>query len=237
MRIPRRWPPLLFGLVLVACSHPSPELTVRERTVNDTNTIEATSYYTADKTVSINPRQRTIVDLGAKTVTMIDLQSKSYAVTSFDDMRKQGEAMRQRFESAPPEQRERLTGGDPAVTTTPTGRSETIAGHEAKEYTIEVGPVSGQVWVAESITVPASKPTWDKESAAIRAFARPVDRYADAMAALPGLVLRRVTTITSGDRKSVTTTEVVELSAQGPPPEALVVPEGFNKVNLPGFGG
>jgi hypothetical protein len=227
---------LAFALLLVPAARAAGgDLTVRERIVSDGKTAESTTYYTADKNVSDGPRQRTVVDLTAKTVTMIDKESHSYAVATFDAMLQQGETMRQRVESAPPDVRQRMTGGDVSVTTKPTGKTEKIAGRDAKQYTIEAGPVSGEVWVAEDVKAPAGKEAWDKQSAKIRPFARPADRFADAIVALPGLPMRKVTTVTAGDRKSVTTIEVVEVSEKAPPPEALAVPEGFNLVKLPGL--
>jgi hypothetical protein len=224
-----------FALLLVPAARAAGgDLTVRERTVIDGKTIESTNYYTADKSVTDGPRQRTVVDMTAKTVTMIDKASRSYAVTTFDAMLQQGETMRQRVESAPPDVRQRMTGGDVSVTTKPTGKTEKIAGRDAKQYTIEAGPVSGEVWVAD-VKTPAGKDAWDKESAKIRPFARPVDRFADAILALPGLPMRKVTTVTAGDRKATTTSEVTEVSDQSPPLDALTVPEGFNLVKLPGF--
>jgi hypothetical protein len=224
-----------FALLLVPAARAAGgDLTVRERYVTDGQTTEVTNYYTADKSINDGPRQRTVVDMTAKTVTMIDKASHSYAVTTFDSMLQQGETMRQRVESAPPDVRQRMTGGDVSVTTKPTGKTEKIAGRDAKQYTIEAGPVSGEVWVAD-VKMPAGKDAWDKQSAKIRPFARPTDRFADAILALPGLPMRKVTTVTAGDRKSTTTSEVTEVSEQSPPPDALTVPEGFNLVKLPGF--
>src|SRR5262249_39731238 len=121
--------PVAFALLLLSAARAAGgDLTVRERIGTDRKTSETTAYYPADKNVSDNPRQRTVVDLTAKTVTMIDKDSHSYAVTSFDALLQQGETMRQRVETAPPDVRQRMTGGEVSVTTTPTGKTEKIAG-------------------------------------------------------------------------------------------------------------
>lgn len=211
-------------------------LMVRERTNANGSVTEITTYYTADKAVTDGPRQRTVVDLTAKTVTMVDKAARSYAVAPFDAMRRQGETMRQRFASMPEEQRKKIAGDGAEAKTTPTGKSETILGRPAKEYEIRSGPVTGLVWIAEGVTVPAAKPAWDKEQAGMRPYTRPIDGYSDAVAAMKGLAVRKATTMTvDGTPKAISEQEIVEIEEMVPPAEMLTVPEGFNKVGLPGL--
>src|SRR4029453_9679347 len=88
---------LFTSLVVVAAAASAADkgLMVRERTNSNGKVMEVTTYYTADKRVIDAPRQRTIVDLSAKTMTMIDKAARSYTVTTFDAMRRRGDGMGQ----------------------------------------------------------------------------------------------------------------------------------------------
>jgi Domain of unknown function (DUF4412) len=233
---------LFTSLVVVAAAASAADkgLMVRERTNSNGKVMEVTTYYTADKTVIDAPRQRTIVDLSAKTMTMIDKAARSYTVTTFDAMRRQGDVMRQQLAAQPEDQRKKVLG--PAVEaaevkTQATGKSDTILGHPAKEYEVQAGPVSGLVWMAAGVAVPAAKQAWDKQQAAMRPFSRAMDRYTDAVAALGGFPVRTATTMkVEGTPDRVSEKEVLEIKEAAPPPDMLAVPEGFNKVTLPGLG-
>src|SRR5262245_39688122 len=227
---------LLLSLATPALAADATGLMVRERTNANGTVTEITTYYTADKVVTDAPRQRTVVDLTAKTVTMIDKSARSYAVAPFDALARQGETMKQRFAAMPEEQRKKIVGDAADAKITPTGKTETILGRPAKEYQISAGPVSGLVWVAESVAMPAAKAALDKEQAGLRPYVRAIDRYADAIAGMKGVAVRKATTITAdGTSKPISEQEVVELKEMPPPAEMLSVPEGFNKVGVPGL--
>jgi hypothetical protein len=227
----------LLALVLAAASvHAADGLLVRERTTANGSVTEVTTYYTADKVVTDAPRQRTVIDLTAKTVTLIDKAAKSYALVTFDALRRQGKTMRERFDAMPEDARKKMTGDGASATIKQTGKTATILDHPAKEYEIKSGPVSGLVWMAEDVKVPAAKPTWDKEQASMRPYARPVDNYGDAIAGLKGIAVRKATTLTAeGAQKPISEQEVAELREATPPADALTVPEGFSKTELPGL--
>ncbi len=235
-----RTPWILASLLCIAAACGGParptDLAVRERSSGGGRVAEQTTYYAGRKTVVDGERQRTVIDLDAKTITMIDKASKSYAVTTFDNVRGQGDALKKRFDALPPEEQQKMTGGDQPVTTKATGKTEQIAGYEATEYLVEVGPLSGSIWVTEAVEPPAVKHDWETTSSSMRGFTRIIDRFSDALLGLKGLPLRKVITTTRGDDKSVGTTEVLEVIASPVPAEMLTVPEGYNKVALPGQG-
>ena len=53
---------------------------------------------------------------------------------------------------------------------------------------------------------------------------------------MKGVVVRKATTMTvDGTPKPISEQEVVELKETAPPADVLGVPEGFNKVALPGI--
>jgi hypothetical protein len=227
---------LVLALASTAVAADATGLMVRERTNANGAVTEVTTYYTADKVITDAPRQRTVVDLSAKTVTMVDKAAKSYAVAPFDAMGRQGEAMRQRFTAMPEEQRKKIVGDAADAKVKPTGKSETILGRPAKEYEISAGPVTGLVWVVEGVAVPAGRAAWEKQQSGIRPYVRPIDRYTDAIAGMKGVVVRKATTMTvDGTPKPISEQEVVELKETAPPADMLGVPEGFNKVALPGI--
>src|SRR4029453_14838040 len=87
---------LFTSLVVVAAASAADKGLMGPQATNPNGKVmEVTTYYTADKRVIDAPRQRTIVDLSAKTMTMIDKAARSYTVTTFDAMRRRGDGMGQ----------------------------------------------------------------------------------------------------------------------------------------------
>jgi hypothetical protein len=229
-------PVLLLALATPAAGGTfAKELMLRQRTygpAGPASAEEQRQYFSGDKIVVDDGRARSIVDLVARTWTLVDKRKKNYTVMPFDDLRRRGEAATKALERLPPEAR-RMLGLDVAVSVRPTGRTERIAGHTAKEYAIAAGPARGTVWVTEEIRLPAEAQEWEKLSASLGGPARPGGSLEAEIAKLAGLPLRTSMTVSLGPGKVETTTEVVEVREAPAPPEMLRIPEGFEKIAPP----
>src|SRR4029453_8479027 len=82
------------------------DLTLRQRTTTTSSgqsfTREERQYAHGDLLVIDAADTRTIVDVGAQTMTVADKQKKTYFVMTFDDMRPQAGAVRAPPEKVPP---------------------------------------------------------------------------------------------------------------------------------------
>src|SRR5262244_276601 len=131
---------VLSCLLLLAAAVDAKDLVVKQRsssgfgggTPND-----ETVYITDDKMVTDSAGVRTIVDLGKQDMTSIDKAQKTYTVVTFDDLRKQMDMLRQSLDSMPPDARKQMAAlfdDSQPVVIKETGKTETIAGHSAKEH-------------------------------------------------------------------------------------------------------
>jgi hypothetical protein len=203
-------------------------------------THEATQYWTANTMVTDSPDNRVIVDLGHETMTVADKRQKTYFTQTFAEMRQQAEAMKaamqKRMESMPPQAREMMDkmgmGPEAPVSVKSTGKSEKIAGYEAKEYTIEGGPMTASVWATDALTSPGGAKA--QEAMGKMMAGVPGSKFAQAFGQVKGVPLR--TTIRSaagGAHGFGSTTEVVEVSEKTAPAGVMEVPAGFKKVAAP----
>lgn len=223
---------LVLALVVPALARAA-DLTVRQQvtaTGPRTDTHEVTEYITATRRITDDPGHRTIVDLDAKTITMVDKAKHTYTVTTFDDLRQQMERASKRIDALPPEARKMLGGMSGDVTLEPTGRTERIAGYEAKEYAIRGGAISGSVWATDAITVPAKAADWERFRGAVGGPQGPGSRLGEAMAKLKGFSLRTQVRYSLGPMTGGFTTEVLSVSEQAPPPDVTEVPATARKV-------
>jgi hypothetical protein len=212
------------------------DLMLRQRTVARTGAAaqEQTQYFSGSKMVTDDRHRRSIVDLTAGTLTMLDKTKKTWMVMKFADLKRESERTAKRLTELPPETRKML-GLDAAVSLSPTGRSEEIAGHPAKEYAVRGGPTTGSVWVTDDIALPVEARDWGKLTASLGGPSQPGGRLAAEMAKLEGLPVRTSLTITVGQQKTEITTEVVEVKEMAPPPELLAVPADYRQVDPPEF--
>jgi hypothetical protein len=222
------------------------DLTLRQRVTTTgvrSDTHEATQYWTDNKMVTDSPDDRVIVDLGAQTMTVVDKRHKTYFTQTFAEMRQRSEAMRaemqKEMENLPPEAREMMgkmgTGplaAEPEISVKPTGKSEKIAGYEAKEYALEGGPMSASVWVTDVLQPPGGAK--GREALGKMVAGAPGSKLAQAIGGVNGVPLRTVVRSTAGPGKGFTSTiEVIEVSEKTPPADALEVPAGFRKIAAP----
>jgi len=249
---PRRVRPFLLAVV-VAFTVPAwasaKDLTLKERISVEgsaSKTRESMEYFVGNKMVTDDPHFRTITDLGAKTFTMINKDNKTYYTQTFDEIRQRMEGikaeMKKRMEELPPQTREMMAhmmGDEGSVTLKPTGKTEKIAGYEAKEYALESGQVSGNVWVSEALQPPMKEKDAEAYGKAMGSLGGPGGKLAEAMAKLKGLPLRSTIGMSMGPHKMMTTREVTEVSEKAPPADVLEIPAGFVKMSppAPGEGG
>jgi hypothetical protein len=240
---------LALSLIVAAGPADAKDLTLRQRLTTggpQSDSHESMQYWTTDKLINDDPDMRVIIDFAGETMTMIDKKRHSYHTQTFAQMRQRSEAaqaeMKKHMESLPPQAREMMDkmgmgskGTEVAVSVKPTGKSEKIAGYEANEYAMEVGPMRGSVWATEALQPPGG-------IKATEAFGRmlgsagPGAKISQAMLSVKGVPLR-TTMGSTGPHGFTTTTEVIEVSEKAPPPDVMQVPAGFKKTEQPEFGG
>ena len=223
---------LLMALALPQIGRAA-DLTIRQRVTTTgprAETHEATEYVTATRRITDDPAHRTIVDLDAKTLTLLDKAKKTYTVTTFDELRRQMEQARKQLDAMPPEARKMMGAMDAEVTLRPTGKTEKIAGYEAKEYALSGGPTTGAVWATEEIELPSKAEDWDKFRGAVGGANGPGSKLGEAMAKLKGFPLRTNVTYTMGPVTAGFATEVLSVAEQTAPPEMLTLPSDARKV-------
>lgn len=232
---------VVAALVVLGGAARADDLTLRQRTTTTaggkSHVREEMQYAHAGLLVIDAPDSRTIVDVDARTMTVADKAAKTYVVMTFDDLRRQAEAVQRRADRMPPDVQRMLDdmlGAGKAIALTPTGKQDTIAGYVAHEYALAGGPFRGSIWTTDAIAVPAGVRRWRELSASATAQAGPARPLAEALAQVKGMPLRTGMAATLGRDGSFTTAiEVLEVRRAAPPPDVLRVPPGFTKTAAP----
>jgi hypothetical protein len=237
---------LLLGALPVSAS----DLILRSRVSvsNREAPSQITQYWTAKRLVEDLERMRILVDLEARTVTVIHKSAKTYEVRTFEDFHRLGEEAAKQLEQTrkqlaemSPEARIRMPAmaramaamaeigpPGPAWTLKRTGRSERIAGHDAQEISISAGPIHGAAWVASKLQPPFNT----EDIAALRAATRGMPRFGlnpiDLFELERGVLLRSELTLPEPGGLTVTM-DVVEVKKEAPPAEIVGVPAGFTR--------
>jgi hypothetical protein len=216
------------------------DLTLRQRTTTTSSgqsfAREETQYAHGDLLVIDASDTRTIVDVTAQTMTIADKQKKTYFVMTFDDMRRQAEAVQSRAAKMPPDVKKMLDemlGVGAKITLKPSGKHDTIAGYDAAEYRLAGGPFHGSIWTTDAIATPDGVRRWRELSASATASAGPARPLAHALSQVQGTPLRVGMAATTGHGSFSTSTEVLEVSTEPVPSDVLQVPRGFTKVPTP----
>jgi hypothetical protein len=194
-------------------------------------------YVTSNKIVTDTPAQRTIVDLDAKNITSIDKTQKTYTVITVDELRQQMEMLKANLDSMPPDARKQMAAlfdDSQPVVIKETGKTETIAGHSAKEHTLSGGPYSGFVWTTEEIETP---PAFTKAKAMEGMRGGAARRLGEAMQNLKGFPLRTKIDMKTGGNAITMSNEVLDVREGAPPKDALTVPNGYAKAASRGMPG
>jgi uncharacterized protein DUF4412 len=220
--------------VLIAVSTPAwaeaKDLMLRLRTTITGKSEEAVQYWTTSKMVTDSPQLRTIIDLDAKTITRVTKKEKSYTTVTLDGARDLGK--RRDWSEGSMGLPLRTTALDSTLTLTPTGRTEKIAGYEAKEYAIAGGNSSGSVYVTEALDLGPNAQAFKKVAADLGGPGRSGGRLIQELAKVKGLALRKSLVRTVGTQKISTQVEVVEIAAKSPPADIWKVPHGFKNVQI-----
>lgn len=223
-------------LLLLASSAAAADLVVRQRSVSgfgDLPPSEETVYLAGDRIVTESDVMRTIVDLDKQTITTADKRKRTYAVLTFEELRAQMEALRRSVDKLPPEMRQQVSPlfeeGEP-VTVTPTGKSETIAGHKASEHKLAGGPYTGAVWTTTDIETPPEFKKWKSIEQSRGGAAR---RLGEALEKVAGFPLRTKLQVKTGAKPIELSNEVLEIREGSPPAEVTKIPEGYTKQAAP----
>ena len=195
-----------------------------------------TEYITDTRRITDDPEHRTIVDLDAKTITMLDKKQNTYTVTTFDELHRQMDEARKHLDALPPEARRMMQGSGGDVSLEPTGKTEKIAGYDAREYAIRGTGISGSVWVSEAISTPAKAADWDRFRGAVGGQMGPGAKLGEAMAKVNGFALRTQVRYATGPVASGFDTEALSVAQQSPPADVTTLPANARKL-APGTAG
>jgi hypothetical protein len=231
-----------IGLLLVSTAF-GKDLSVRYR-VTETGADGSTekqyeigTYWAGSLYVSDEPSMRKIIDAKEETITIVRKTERIYRVTTFQELRDQMKGMQaateQHLEELPPDQRklgEALVAHqreeEKRARYEATGRTETIAGYDAREYVLDYGPYRVSVWTTETI-VPPPNPLTSLFGDAFDAMLVPGRGAFEGIHAIDGLPLRTISESKMDGIKGISTSEAIEVKEQAPPPEMLQVPEGY----------
>ena len=231
---------VLSCLLLLVTAVFAKDLVVRQRSSSGFgggSSSDETVYITGDKIITDSPPVRTIVDLDKKNMTSIDKAQKTYAVITFDELRQQMDMLRQSLDSMPPDARKQMAAlfdDSHPVVIKETGKTETIAGHMAKEQTLSGGPYSGYVWTTDEIETPAAFTKWKSLEGMRGGAAR---RLGEAMEKLKGFPVRTKIDMKTGGQPISLTNEVLEVKEGTPPKDVLTVPPSYAKAAPRGMPG
>lgn len=223
---------LTMACLLLASTVGAKDLIVHQRSstaMSGPGPHEETVYLAGDKIVTDSPATRTIVDLAGQTITSADKAKRTYTMVTFAELHSQMEMLKESLKKLDPETRQQfaaLFDDGTVVTTTPTGKTATIAGHSAKEHAVSGGPYSGSVWMTEEIATPSEFKRWKKIE---QEGAGAAQRLGEALEKLDGFPLRTRIDVKNGAKVMQLTNEVLEVREGSPPAEVLVVPPGFTK--------
>jgi len=236
---------LIFSVgLLFAATAFGKDLSVRYRVTETTDgspekQYEVGSYWAGNLYVSDEENLRKILDVKKETITTIEKTERVYRVGTFQELREQIKAMQaareQQMAELPPDQR---ALGEAAIAYQreqqmraryePTGRTETIAGYDAREYVLDSGPYRLSVWTTEAITPPPN-PLTRLLGDVYDAMFVPGRGAAEGADGVNGLRLRTISESKMAGIKGISTSEAIDVKEQAPPPELLRVPEGYTR--------
>lgn len=222
---------VLWGAVVATAG----DLTIRQRVKGAGQgdvTYEETQYLTPTKRVTDSEDRVMIIDLDARAMTLALKETKSFQKISFEQIRKETEALRERLAQLPPEAKKMMPDLDGDVTVEPTGKTEKIIGHDAKEYEIKSVIASGLIWITEDFMPPGDIAAWQEAMGTMSGPQGPGGKLAAAMAKLKGVPLRSDFTTTAAGRQMTVTTEVLEISDGEVSADHLDLPKGYKEARL-----
>jgi len=204
-----------------------------------TSTREETEWLTPTRIVNDSADERSIIDLDAKTVTIADKSQRTWFTMDMNALRKQAEDVQEQMRKLPPEAQqmmEKMMGKPGEATLQASGKSEKIAGYDAKEYVVKAGLMDGSVWVTDALQPPFDVAKWQEYASSAMMPKGPGRGIAEAFAKIRGIPLRRTMSTSGlggGTHKFTSTTEVVAVEQASPPADVLKVPDGYKQTKPP----
>jgi hypothetical protein len=194
--------------------------------------VDSTCYWGQRLRVTDDAKRRVSFDLDTKTVTVLDKTSNAYFTLTFDQVLQQRQAQDQRFESLPLEEKKKV-GLDKPIELIPSGKTETIAGLRAQEYTFGAAQLSGSVWIAEELQPPSSWAEWNNVIANVESSGYAGRRLAESIGRIKGYPVRSTLNVKMGAQQNAFTFEVVDASRGAIPQELTGPPAGAIKAEAP----
>lgn len=225
-------------LVIVACSQPAEEpakgtdLIIKRKVVAAGGPQDSSVYWGPRYRVTDDANRRISFDLDTKTVTVLDKKSNAYFTMTFDQVLAQRKQQDERFQALPIDQRAKA-GLDKPIELTATGKTETILGHPAKEYTFGAGQLSGSVWIAEGIDPPPNWAQWNDVIANVESSGYAGRQVSEAISRVKGYPVRSTLDIAIGQQRAKFSLEVTEASFGTMPDEVTRLPPGAIKAESP----
>jgi hypothetical protein len=224
---------LTVPLILAATAAATDYRILRRTSVDGGDSGEQTEYWGPRRVVVDDAAQRTIVDFGAGTATLVDKEGRTFSRIRLEDLRRGLVAVGSLIERLPPAARE-LLGVSGDVTLASTGNFTTIAGHRAREYGAGGRNVTGWVWLAEDLDPRAilgdDATVWWRAGGPLRAVG-PLGDVARAIEAghLKGMPVWAWLTVGSERGTTTIASEVVSIDAERPPADIGRPPPGYRE--------
>ena len=208
-----------LGWIVVAVGSARADLTVVSKVEGMGQNMESTAKFKGNRTrVDAAPNTSLIMDLKSGEIIQLTESQKTYlkvpmqiAQAAIDSMKK-------------------MQGDQPKPQLTPTGKSDTINGYAAQEYTCNIAGSRLSMWLTTAM------PDYDKALKEMSAafsqgpMAAMMQGYGLDMSTLPGFPIRTVNEVQPGQ---ALTTTVVSVSTKPLPDSDFEVPPGFKEVSMP----
>jgi hypothetical protein len=223
------------GLTVVSCSKPAEppkELIIKRKVAAAAGPQDSTVYWGTRYRVTDDAARRISFDLEEKTVTVLDKKGNAYFTLTFDEVLQQRKKQDERFLALPRDQRAKV-GLDKPLELTASGKTETIAGHPAKEYTFGSAQFSGSVWMAEDVQPPPKWDEWNAVIANIESSGYAGRQLSEGIGRLKGYPVRSAVDIAVGAQRAKFTLEVTEVTLSKIPDEMTRLPAGAIKAESP----
>jgi len=179
---------------------------------------DSVEYLTPTQRIVDGPYARTIIDAKERTVTTLDKDEKTYWQASFDSLRRQTKSLEEtRQKSIDP-------AAGAAVTLSPTGSTETVAGHPCEESVLQGGTPAGSVCVAKDLESPHDPELW-KDWWGLGTRLGPLFKVRDALGA-KRVALRTTARVGKGGGVTI---QVTSIGEESPPAGLTAIPPDYTR--------
>jgi hypothetical protein len=200
-------------------------------TVGDKKTtFDQTTYWTKTRMSTDDPSGKiVIIDVDAKTITILDPKEKKYIQDSFEDVKKR--------EAAVPEQvRKQITGMK--VSVRETGQKRTIDGYPCEKLVLTAGPTEITVWATKKITIDPVVAAFDKEFLALTrdiatlALQAKVRAVFEKRNVYPYVTIVEVPLPFAGQTQT-SESKLKKVDYEKVDPSVFAVPSGYERITVP----